>query len=406
VTKQISQTNFQNFCKNTKRTQMCEASALSVALFKSMHALACAEAQLHEKEGETCIVSALDHAMRVAHASCEAALTRVDPLYDAAICDAAEYALCKAEVASALENAKIIVFALEYASTQSALSVDLCGDAAMRAAIFCKSIGAVALGVVLLSEFDAVVPPRGLFLLSTTIKSVQILRVLLLSPALVAHINDLDEHNNTVLMNAVQNGYTDVAITLLQCPAVCKLAGAVNSSGNTALMLASMDGHAEFVEALLACPAVIEFAGVVDTDGETALMLASRNGYTAIVNALIACPAVIESAGAVNKMGGNTALMIASQNGHTKTVLALLACPAVIESAGVVDTDGDTALMIASQNGHTQTVQALLACPAVIESAGVVDTDGDTALSYARTPKYCKCADCMSCRNRVRWCCQ
>ena len=170
---------------------MYDASELSAALFASMHALTCAEAQLHEKEpideNETRIVSALDHAMRVAHASCEAALTRVDPLYDAAICDAAEYALCKAEVASALENAKIIVSVLEYASTQSALSVDLCGDAAMRAAIFCESIGAVALGVVLLAELKTVVPPRGLFLLSTTIKSVQVVRVLLLSPALVAH---------------------------------------------------------------------------------------------------------------------------------------------------------------------------------------------------------------------------
>ncbi len=396
-----------------RRRDAIFASESSVALFASMHALACAEAQLHEKEGErqeneTCIVSALDHAMRVAHASCEAALTRVEPMYDADVIlrNPAEFASCETEVATALENAKMIVSALKFASTQSFLSVDVCVEAAMRAAIDTDNIGAVALGVVLLSEFDTIVPPRGLFLLPKTIKNVQIVRVLLLSPMLVATIGDLDDSDNTVLMLAVQNGYTDVAVTLLQCPAVCKLAGAVEKHGFTALMLASMFGHAESVKALLACPAVIEFAGVVDTDGETALMLASRNGYTAIVNALIACPAVIESAGAVNKMGGNTALMIASQNGHTKTVLALLACPAVIESAGVVDTDGDTALMIASQNGHTQTVQALLACPAVIESAGVVDTDGDTALSYARTPKYCKCADCMSCRNRVRWCCQ
>jgi ankyrin repeat protein len=375
---------------------MCEASELSVALFASMHALTCAEAQLHEKEGkrkkgEACIVSALDHAMRVAHASCEAALTRVEPLYDAAICDAAEYALCKAEVASALENASVVVSALEYASTQVSLSVDLCGDAAMRAAIFCESIGAVALGVVLLSEFDAVVPPRGLFLLSMTIKSVQVVRVLLLSPVLVATIGDLDDSDNTVLMLAVQNGYTDVAVTLLQCPAVCKLAGAVNKHGFTALMLASMDGHAESVEALLACPAVIEFAGVMDTHGDTPLMLASKHGHAEVVTALLACPAVVASAGVVNN-NGSTALMIALINGHTEIVNALLACPAVVASAGVVNNNGSTALMLmlAVMRAPIETVTALLACPEVVATAGVVNNGGFTALMIAEKIGYAR----------------
>jgi hypothetical protein len=58
----------------------------------------------------------------------------------------------------------MIVSALEYTSTQSSLSVDVCNDAAMRAAIDAKNIGAVALGVVLLSEFNFIVPPHGLFL--------------------------------------------------------------------------------------------------------------------------------------------------------------------------------------------------------------------------------------------------
>jgi hypothetical protein len=79
--------------------------------------------------------------MRVAHAACEAALTRIEPLYDA-VRDAAEYALCNEMVASALENATMIVSALEFASTQSFLSMDLCCDAAMRAAILTKNISA------------------------------------------------------------------------------------------------------------------------------------------------------------------------------------------------------------------------------------------------------------------------
>jgi hypothetical protein len=343
---------------------MCEASELSVALFASMHALTCADAQLHEKEserkeGETCIVSVLDHAMRVAHASCEAALTRVEPLYDADLQNSAEVVLCNEMVASALENASVVVSALEYASTQSFLSVDVCGDAAMRAAISEEHIGAVALGVVLLSEFDAVVPPRGLFLLSKTIKSVRVVQVLLSSFRLVAHITDLDDSDNTVLMLAVQTGYTDVVIALLRCPAVCRLAGAVNFFGDTALMLASFHGYAEAVRALLACPAVIDSVGVANSDGYTALMLASKNGHAEAVRALLACPSVIASAGVVNN-NGRTALMIALINDHTEVATALLACPAVVSSAGVADNSGDTALMIASIYGYTEIVMALL----------------------------------------------
>jgi ankyrin repeat protein len=176
----------------------------------------------------------------------------------------------------------------------------------------------LALAVVLLSEFTFIVPPRGLFLLSKTIKSVDILRVLLSSSALVAHITDLDEHNNTVLM------------------------------------LASMNGHTETVRALLACPAVIESAGVVNTEGDTALMLA--HGYTEIVMALLTCPAVVESAGVVN-CDGYTALMLASKHGHTEAAEALLACPAVIESAGIANAEGDTALMLASMVGHAALVR-------------------------------------------------
>jgi Ankyrin repeats (3 copies) len=250
------------------------ASALSGSLFASLHALTCAEAQLHEKEserkeGETCIVSALVHATSVAHASCEAALTRIDPLYDAVTCDAAEYALCKAEVASAQENAKMIVSALEFASTQSLLSVDLCGDAAMRAAICTENIGAVALGVVLLSEFASIVPPRGLFVHALRCTCVDILRVLLLSSGLVAHITDLDEQNNTVLMLASEGGHTEIVTALLVCSAVVATAGVVNNHGDTALMHAVWHGCVKMVIALLACPAVVSTAGVVDADGDT-----------------------------------------------------------------------------------------------------------------------------------------
>jgi hypothetical protein len=76
----------------TPKKMMYDASELSVALFASMRALTCAEAQLHENETEKeeCLItSALVRATRVAHAACEAALTRVEPMYDAdlSVCD-------------------------------------------------------------------------------------------------------------------------------------------------------------------------------------------------------------------------------------------------------------------------------------------------------------------------------
>ena len=170
---------------------------MSVALFAAMNALTCAEAQLHEnkrQESETCIVLALVRAGRVAHAACEAALTRVEPMYDVAVCDAAEYASCKTAVACALENASVIVSALEHTSTQSSLSVHLCSDKAMRAAIDAENAGAVALGVVLLSEFRSIAPPRGLFLHALRRKSALcIVRLLLSSPVIIAHMTDRDD---------------------------------------------------------------------------------------------------------------------------------------------------------------------------------------------------------------------
>jgi ankyrin repeat protein len=351
-----------------------------------MHALACAEAQLHEKKTENeCVVeSALVHAMRVAHASCETALTRVEPLYDAAVYDTAECALCTTIVASALENASVVVSALEYASTQSLLSVDVCGDAAMRTTILTENIGAVALSVVLLSELDAIVPSRGLFLYALRNNTnVQILRVLLSSPVLVLHITDRDDKNNTALMVASKNGHTEAVKALLAFSAVVASASvADNILGYTALMHAADQGHAGTVTALLACPAIVEFAGAVNQHGNTALILASCRGHVQSVVALLACPAAIEFVSTVNKFGF-TALMFAVQNGHAEVVAALLTCPAVFASSGVVQSHGNTALMLAAAAGNAKAITVLLTCPAIVASASVVNGDGDTALMLA-----------------------
>lgn len=166
-----------------------EAAELSVTIFAAMNALVGAEAQLYaavavaqtnakpestpEPELER-VTTALFHATRVAHAACEAALTRVEPMYDADLRlrshETEEYAGCKTEVASALENASTIATALEYASMQYAgwmlrsISYELlCDDDAMSEAIKNDNIGKVALCVVLLQESRIRPSPRCQF---------------------------------------------------------------------------------------------------------------------------------------------------------------------------------------------------------------------------------------------------
>jgi ankyrin repeat protein len=381
---------------------MCEASKLSLALFASMHALTCAEAQLHENrihESNECIItSALVHAMRVAHAACEAALTRVEPMYDADLNarDSAEYALCKTAVASALENAKTIVSALEYASTSSFASqtpADWCSDVAMRAAIDAENIGAVALGVVLLSEFDFIVPPRNLFFCmlkhSRCYANVRVLRMLLSSRKLQSTICDRDENSQTVLMIASWCGNTEAIAMLLTCPIVAASADAVSRHGETALMLAVMQGHVETVKALLACPAVCASAGAANNVGNTALMIASQDASPEPVTLLLACSTVVASAGAANQ-DGDTALIFASRLGCDRAITALFACPAVVASATVVNDQGNTALMLASRYCHIESVFALLSCHTVIESAGAINKQGLTALMFAATNGYAR----------------
>ena len=372
---------------------MCEASDLSIALFASMNALAGAEAQLHEndtdKKNECIVTSALVHAMRVAHAACEAALARVEPMYDDPICDAAEYALCKTEVASALDNAQTIVSALEYASTLLPLPLlpeSLCDEVGMRAAIDAKSIGAVALGVVLFSEFECIVPPHDLFLYALRRGfddiSIQVLRMLMLSPKLQETITNC-EYGFTALMLASQQGHVEAIALLLACPAVAASAGFASLLGNTALMVASFSGHVEAIKVLFACPAVVASASLQNCDGDTALMLASVKGHVEAIVMLLACPAVVESASVTDNNGNNTALMLATKLGLTEVVITLLACPAIVASAYIPDNNGDTVMMLASRRGYVSIITALLACPGGAAFACTANEYGYTPLMIA-----------------------
>jgi uncharacterized protein len=369
---------------------------MSIALFSIMNALASAEAQLHEKEmileSETCIVSVLVHAVRVAHAACEAALTRVEPMYDADFnSNAAEYCLCKTEVATALENAKTIVSALEYASTRHMLSVDMCGDVAMRAAIDAENIGAVALGVVLLSKI-ATLPPRDLLYYALNQKKldIHVFRMLLSSPAVVSNYEDskYNNKNTALMMIASRNGHAEAVVALLERPGGAASACTPNTDANTALMVASDRRHTRTVAALLTCPQVSMAANATSKCGNTALMLASKHGDTEMINTLLSCPQVAMSANASNIVG-YTALTIAASYGHAESVTALLACSAVVASACAVNNFGYTALMTLSHHGQALGIRTLLlACPEVASTAGFADPHGNTALMIAATTNY------------------
>jgi hypothetical protein len=105
-----------------------EAADSSVALFAAMHALEIAEAQLQHAVTEAneaneakeaskhneClkpehVVANLLYAARVAHAACETALTRVEPMYEDNVHGTEEeHGLCYEMVNTALTNARTV----------------------------------------------------------------------------------------------------------------------------------------------------------------------------------------------------------------------------------------------------------------------------------------------------------
>ena len=406
-----------------------EAAELSVTIFAAMNVLVGAEAQLYaavavaqtnakpestpEPELER-VTTALFHATRVAHAACEAALTGVEPMYDAdlrlRLHETEEYAGCKTEVASALENASTIATALEYASTQYAgwwmlrsISYELlCDDDAMSEAIKTDNIGKVALCVVLLQESRIRPSPRCQFfhILSAKTLNMRVLRMLLSSPA---HANTTYNHRkHTFIMCAVRFGHAEAVRALLSHPMIAESANAVNETGATALMMAAERGHAEAIHVLLTHPAVIASASVADKHGNTALMLAAGNGQPEAIRALLACPSAVASASVADEYG-NTALMLASTGRRcAEAVTALLACPDIVATSRATNREGNTALMIASYQGRVETVNALLACPAVTESVNCVNFRGCTALDMAVSRNNCFVVSALLAFSEVR----
>lgn len=335
-----------------------EAVELSVTLFKSIALLEGAEAQLQDALSDAAplknetkrVVKSLLYAKHVAHAACEAALTRAEHMYTKDTRGTEEYEGCKEMAASVMLQASTISSAIEYASAQCANWLvsasppsleELCGDDAMRAAIDSGSVGALAIGVVLLSESSTLPLLRGTNFLFYALEGrsepqTTILDILLHSPVFKARVSDRDNKQHTPLMIAAMRGYTTTVVALLACPEVASSANAVNKFGETALVIAmyyssalsAQNEHGRHIQtiiiALLACPAVAAVADAMNAHGNSALMFASYCGFSEVVTALLACPAVASSVGNCN-LDGKTALMLASDQGHATIVSAILA---------------------------------------------------------------------------------
>jgi ankyrin repeat protein len=345
---------------------------LSLALYQSIETLECSEAHLHnetQQQSESEHAPLLVHAARVAKASCEDALTRVDSLLiliETGAGDIASLTSCQEFVDNALVNASTVSRALEHTRACTRLSsVDLlCGEEAMGAAIEADDLGALALSVVLFQETlqsTEILAARKLVHLGIAIKkektcNANILRLLLSVPAIAASANifsaNIFGRKRTALMIAAANGHRDAVGVLLACPVVAQFADARDSLGNTSLMLASLFDHTETVSALLVCPVVVRSADSGNTFGNTALMQASMYASDETVVALLACHSIVLTAAAANTNYGNTALMMASIWGKIKCVSALLACPVVLKTAHACNKWGMTALTLALQNRH------------------------------------------------------
>ena len=178
--------------------------------------------------------------------------------------------------------------------------------------------------------------------------------------------NTQNEHGQTTLMLACNNGHFQVAALLLKEGADVNIC---TNNGGTALMFASQNGHFQVAELLLKEGADIN---ICTNNGGTALMFASQNGHLQVAELLLKEGADIN----VYRNDGVTALILACQKGHLHLAELLLKEGA---NVNVCRNDGVTALMFACQNGHFQLAELLLKEGA---NPNIHDEDGWTPILY------------------------
>ena len=188
-----------------------------------------------------------------------------------------------------------------------------------------------------------------------------------------AHVDARDGEGNTALINAVRNGFTEVATLLLDHHSPVDQP---DRTGWTPLMFATWGNSDALVKLLAQRGARLDST---DSNGLTPLAIAAQNGKLAAAQALIAAGADPNLAVAG---GAYTPLMLAAVSGSGEMATLLLAHGARVND---VNRGGVTALMIASAGNKAGLVEQLLKAGA---DASARSEDGRTALSIARGSGY------------------
>lgn len=222
--------------------------------------------------------------------------------------------------------------------------------------------------------------------------------------------NATTDDGKTALMQASQDGYTDIAQLLLEARADMDMA---DHDGVTPLLAVSREGGEDMVRWLLAARADLNKA---DSNDCTPLVGALQEGRVNIARLLVqagagtgpgpqgnellyseCCEGNLEVVGLLLEArvdpnaateDGATALVIASGEGHQEIVQMLLTSKA---DANRFDANGFTALFLAAQSTHSEVVRLL------VQAGADPDTEimGTTALASATVDDSVEVVRCL-----------
>lgn len=182
-----------------------------------------------------------------------------------------------------------------------------------------------------------------------------------------ANVNTMDGYNRTVLWHAVQKDFSDIVKILVDNNADADTVDA----NRTLLMRAIEYGYTKTACHLIGAQGLnINYQ---NESNRTALILAAKTAQIAVVQELITAGVNLDA----TDNGGRTALMYAVVNGHDAVAQKLIDAKSNLDA---VDNDGRTALMFAVVKGYHFVAQKLIAAGA---DKTIKDNIGKTALVYA-----------------------
>lgn len=165
-----------------------------------------------------------------------------------------------------------------------------------------------------------------------------------------ADVNECDIHGKTALMVAAENGFTQLAVKLLEAHADINKQ---DENGKTALMYAIENGHTETAEMLSDNPKAD--INIADKNNETALTYAIEYNLTSVIEKLLSLPETNINS---QNTHGITPLISAIYHNDLGTVNKLLENQRV--NINIEDKKGWTALISAAYCGHTPLIKTLL----------------------------------------------